>query len=130
MKLQKLLYFAHGLHLALRGMPLIREPVEAWKYGPVFPSLYHKFKIFFSGPVPINHPYKDSGDVLAADSKAIIRRTYDVFGQLGAVALANLSHEEGSPWSVVYKAPSGSPYISSQAMRVYFSRRFLKPAAA
>ena len=33
MQLQNV-YFAHGL-IALTGRPLIREPIEAWDYGPV-----------------------------------------------------------------------------------------------
>ena len=34
MKLQKLIYFAHGWCLAIRREALIMESVEAWKYGP------------------------------------------------------------------------------------------------
>jgi uncharacterized phage-associated protein len=30
MKLLKLVYFAHGWHLALKGEPLLNERVEAW----------------------------------------------------------------------------------------------------
>jgi uncharacterized phage-associated protein len=44
MKLQKLVYFAHGWCLALSDEPLIDEKIEAWKYGPVVTSLYHEFK--------------------------------------------------------------------------------------
>ncbi|HEY1718789.1 MAG TPA: type II toxin-antitoxin system antitoxin SocA domain-containing protein, partial [Verrucomicrobiae bacterium] len=36
MKLLKIVYFAHGWHLALRDKsPLIDDTVEAWKFGPV-----------------------------------------------------------------------------------------------
>ena len=41
MKLQKMVFFAHGLHLALNnGDPLIREKFLAWKFGPVVPTIY------------------------------------------------------------------------------------------
>src|SRR5262245_26249764 len=48
LKLQKLLYFAHGWHLAITGAPLLDEPIEAWQYGPVVSSIYHEFKHFGS----------------------------------------------------------------------------------
>ena len=44
MKIQKLVYIAHGWHLAIMEKPLIHESVEAWTYGPVIPDLYHEFK--------------------------------------------------------------------------------------
>jgi uncharacterized phage-associated protein len=46
MKIQKLVYFANGWHLALKNEPLINEQVEAWPYGPVIPSLYRAFRRF------------------------------------------------------------------------------------
>src|SRR5258708_4237314 len=51
LKLQKLVYFAHGWHLAVTGKPLIDEYVEAWPYGPVIPSLYHRFKSYGADPI-------------------------------------------------------------------------------
>src|SRR5689334_3355834 len=46
MKLQKLVYFAHGYYPGAYKNPLIDECFEAWPYGPVVPSLYHEFKEF------------------------------------------------------------------------------------
>jgi uncharacterized phage-associated protein len=35
LKLQSLLYFAQGWHLAVHGEPLFPEPILAWRLGPV-----------------------------------------------------------------------------------------------
>ncbi len=35
LKLQKLLYYAQGFHLALYDEPLFPEAIEAWTHGPV-----------------------------------------------------------------------------------------------
>jgi uncharacterized phage-associated protein len=52
MKLQKLVFFAHGYYLAASKLeagdpvPLVDEYFEAWPYGPVSPRLYEEFKEF------------------------------------------------------------------------------------
>jgi uncharacterized phage-associated protein len=51
MQLQKLVYFAHGWHLALKGEALIDTPLLAWNFGPVIPPLYNSLKKFGAGPV-------------------------------------------------------------------------------
>src|SRR5215469_2786509 len=51
MKLQKLVYFAHGLHLASYNEPLISEKFQAWKYGPVVPAIYRDYKLYGSSPI-------------------------------------------------------------------------------
>lgn len=51
MKIQKLVYLAHGWHLALAGPPLITENVEAWPYGPVIRDLYNEFRKFRASPI-------------------------------------------------------------------------------
>src|SRR6185369_6756877 len=54
MKVQKLIYYAHGWHLALTGKPLLDRSVEAWQYGPVLPDVYRAFQEF--GAQPITEP--------------------------------------------------------------------------
>ena len=50
LKLQKLLYYAQGIHLALNGQPLYPERIEAWQHGPVVPEIYHAFKEYRARP--------------------------------------------------------------------------------
>jgi uncharacterized phage-associated protein len=45
MKVQKLLYYAQSLHLALFDEPLFDQEIQAWRYGPVCPAAY----AFYSG---------------------------------------------------------------------------------
>ena len=46
MKVQKLVYFAHGWHLGYDRGALSTELAQAWRWGPVFPDLYHAVKIW------------------------------------------------------------------------------------
>jgi uncharacterized phage-associated protein len=41
LKIQKMLYFVQGWHLAYYDIPLFVDPIEAWKYGPVVTSVYY-----------------------------------------------------------------------------------------
>jgi len=52
MKVIKLVYLAHAWNLGLFGNPLFEEKAQAWKYGPVIPSLYHALKFFGNEDVP------------------------------------------------------------------------------
>jgi len=42
MKIIKLVYIAHGWMLGINGLPLMKDPIEAWRYGPVIRELYGK----------------------------------------------------------------------------------------
>lgn len=56
MKLQKLIYIANGIHLALNNNePLIADPIETWDYGPVIQSVYQNYKMFGSSRISVNH---------------------------------------------------------------------------
>ena len=121
MKLQKLLYLAQGIHLALKSdTPLFSDPVEAWKYGPVIPSVYHKFKIYFSGDIPADHPFTGGTVPLDAEQKKLIGRVVELYGDLSAISLSNFTHLPESPWSAVYNADTFSAEIPPPAIATYF----------
>ncbi|WP_209018555.1 Panacea domain-containing protein [Endobacterium cereale] len=52
LQLQKLLYLADMNFVGATGERLVDEDFEAWDYGPVLPSLYHRCKSFGSKSVP------------------------------------------------------------------------------
>ena len=53
LKLQKLLYYAKGLHMRNSdGLPLFPERMEAWAHGPVVVDVYHDVKHY--GKLPID----------------------------------------------------------------------------
>ena len=113
MKLQKLVYYAHGWYAGYTGEPLIDEQVEAWQYGPVIPSLYHEFKRFGAGditgkamdfegielrevPVPA-----DAGILKFLDS------VWKNYGQFTGVKLSEMTHAPEGPWDQTWKRVAG-----------------------
>ncbi len=51
LKLQKLLYFAYGVHLSLFNEKLFTDEIQAWKHGPVIPLIYTNFKNHGKNPI-------------------------------------------------------------------------------
>ena len=128
MKLLKLVYFAQGWHLAVNGTPLIIDPVEAWEYGPVIPSLYHALKRYGSGHIS---EYLDTGDdpitVPESDepTRVLLDAVWKAYGHYGAMQLSNITHMPGTPWYTVVvernkgRVPHGED-IDTDLIRDYF----------
>ena len=95
LKLQKLLYYVQGVHLAAFDTPLYDEDIAAWNLGPVVESVYQDFKTFNSSPIVID--YNKEKDVLTKDTKNFIDNTYGYYGQYSALKLMQMTHEE-TPW--------------------------------
>ena len=54
MQALKLTYYCHGWMLGLYHEPLLQQAVEAWRYGPVVPEVYHSLRRY--GGEPISRP--------------------------------------------------------------------------
>lgn len=112
MKLQKLIYFCQGFHLAFFDSPLFDEDIQAWSHGPVCPSLYHRFRKFESNPVILI----DADNANLADrEKHLIDDVYRLYGQYTASKLRNMTHNEG-PW----KESQPNAVISKKSLKRYF----------
>ena len=109
MKLQKLVYIAHGWHLGLFESPLVDEDIQAWKYGPVIPSIYHEAKKYGSRQISqrllevsalgINRPTLTNANDDDALSISLLQIIWDRYGHLDGIALSNLTHKADTPWS-------------------------------
>src|SRR5437867_1299935 len=71
MQLQKLVYIAHGYTLAMTHDPLIRQSVEAWRYGPVIRDLYRALQKYGAGQVTEFIP-QPLGETLSPTHRAIV----------------------------------------------------------
>lgn len=92
LKLQKLVYYAQGLHVAVYGKPLFLEKIEAWTYGPVVPKLYHYYKKHDSKGIHADEKFDPS--VIDEDTKKFLDEIYEAFGQFSAIRLMNMAHSD------------------------------------
>lgn len=117
MQLQKILYYAHGWHLGLRGEPLLDEMVEAWRYGPVVPSIYHEFKDLGARKIKrlatdFNFRTYDFDLVPEVNPKdqfvsQVLARIWEVYKNYSAADLSRMTHASNSPWSITRRKHPG-----------------------
>lgn len=86
MKVQKLLYYAQSLHLALYDEPLFEEEIQAWRYGPVCPPAYHFYSKFEAEQLPI--PLPESLPIFSPAQKALLEEVWAYFGGYHAYQLS------------------------------------------
>jgi uncharacterized phage-associated protein len=119
MKLQKLLYYEQGFHLAKFGTPLFEADIEAWMNGPVIPEIYKKYKKYGDGPII---PDIDE-EVIILKNKREEKFFDDVlytFGQYTPFALQEMTHLE-RPWRE--NGYGTGHIIPKETLEDYFDRR-------
>lgn len=110
MTLLKVLYFAHGWYLAKTGRPLVAQPFEAWKHGPVNCVVYEQMKGQGSKPVTgklesfdvdecrfVETPYD-----FEPETAVFLANIFDCYAQFHPFKLSDLTHVSGSPWDIVW----------------------------
>ena len=138
MKLQKILYFAQGVHLALndKDHPLIKETFQAWKYGPVIPEIYREYKFYGSAPITdttlitLFHGdiYEKMVEELDEKAKKTIEITWQNTKEIDGLKLSNWTHSVDSPWHKHYKEGVTDLPIPNEDIYDYFSKFMEKSA--
>jgi uncharacterized phage-associated protein len=116
LKLQKMLYYMQGFHLAYFEKPLFDDEIEAWMYGPVVPKVYEAFKSNGNAGIQFH------GDLVKLTEKeeVLFNEVYRVYGAYSAVGLMNLTHSE-MPWK---STPTGvGSVIDKEKLMTYFKKR-------
>jgi uncharacterized phage-associated protein len=117
MKLNKLVYYAQGCHLARTGQPLFENNIEAWDYGPVVPAVYHKYKV--CGRFPITTVDDDfSSNKLSPDETEILIDVMREYGRYTGSALVTMTHAAETPWGVAHERMQ--TVIDMDTMKDYF----------
>ncbi|MEE4012124.1 type II toxin-antitoxin system antitoxin SocA domain-containing protein [Roseibium sp. FZY0029] len=104
MKLQKLLYFANGWWLALKGEPLLTEKPQVWRYGPVYKSIYHAFRKYGRGAIDAPEPASPFGGepnrvpTTDVDTIKLLDWIWSEYGSKSGPVLSDETHKPGTPW--------------------------------
>ncbi len=109
--IQKLVYYAQGIHLALYDEPLFLAEIYAWAQGPVVPSLFSAYPD--SGPIPVPENF----DLTSVPEPAnrVLDEVWNVYGQYSAWRLREMTQSE-PPWK---ETPIGK-VITREALKTYF----------
>ena len=138
LRLMKLVYIAHGFMLALLDRTAIDprfDKVEAWKYGPVIPSVYHSFKRYGNNPIEektviLNDEQKDNGQLtinvitpqLQGDEECkVCNIVWKRYKQFSDIELGDMLHKPGSPWAYVYKEGKNNE-IPDLVTKIYYEK--------
>ncbi|OAV70178.1 putative phage-associated protein [Bacteroidales bacterium Barb6XT] len=113
LKLQKMLYYMQGFHLAFFDKPLFKEDIVAWQYGPVVPNVYRAFSAF--GTSPLSVPDHTEIIQLGKKEENMFRSVTEIYGQFSAVRLMDMTHSE-PPW----KTTDINDVISLNKLKRYF----------
>lgn len=122
LKLQKLLYNAQGVNLAINNEPLFEEPLEAWEHGPVVREVYDTFCIFGRNQiiVPVTEETNEIIRKIESDSKIknILELVYENFSIYTAWQLREMSHTKNGPWDRTQK----NEIINLELIKEYFKK--------
>jgi uncharacterized phage-associated protein len=103
LEINKILYIAHMVFLGRSGgwAPLISEQFEAWDYGPVLPSVYHRTKAF--GNEPVADVFRVFPDIHGSDQARILEETVTELSGKTPGELVAITHWEKGAWARFYR---------------------------
>lgn len=143
LKLQKIIYYIQAWSLVYHDNELFNESPQAWVNGPVYPSIYQKFKKFnFSN---ITFPDVDIENIDEITSKTanelglgkndlhLINAVINKYGPMNPIRLVHLTHAE-QPWNEARKDLNpfarSEKEISLTTMKSYYSSLLEKKTSA
>ena len=113
-KLNKLIYISFGWFSAYHKLFLFEEKIEAWRFGPVIPSIYHQFKVCGKNRIdskavtsyeniPLNPDIRTSKCKERDIVVVLLEEIWILYGQKQVGELIEIMHSIESPWSKTYK---------------------------
>lgn len=125
-KLQKLVYYTQGWHLAAHAERLFNEPVKAYEKGPVVGRLWNLHRGLKT--VTREQLVGENISPLTAREQSLVDAVLDSYGALDQWYLVKLTHLE-EPWVDAWD-DDYDDRITVEAMHDYFAHVAAVPSAA
>ncbi|NWN45912.1 Panacea domain-containing protein [Candidatus Phytoplasma pruni] len=123
MKLHKLIYYSHAKHLTTYKKPLIGEIIQAWKWGPVYPPLYHIFKDYSYENIR-RKTQKGNVEKIQGSYKKAIDYIMEKYGPLNGQELSDRTHFE-APWQDAFAKGRETPIEDITISKFYLRKNKL-----
>lgn len=131
LKLEKLVYMCFADYLCEFGKPLFLDEIFAYKYGPVVKSVYDVYKKYGYESIEkekdinvtsiLEMPSK-SRILFAEDGLTKVKsieKTLNIYGELSASKLVDITHKESTPWTMTGKGMLFNKIISEDIILKY-----------
>ena len=106
---------------------LFEEEIQAWKYGPVIPSIYYEFKNFTRKIITKkSNEFKENGNTYYPkifqediELEELLTVVWKIIEKKSGVNLIKLTHKRNTPWSLFYN-PSENNIIKKDIIKRYY----------
>lgn len=121
LQIHKILYMADMNFVGQGNGRLVDEDFEAWDYGPVLPSLYHKCKAFGSKSVP--QVFWGHSDISGSPEAEMLDLAWEHLKSATPGQLVQTTHSSMGAWVRRYVAGAKQIKIFTQDMIEEYARR-------
>ncbi len=126
-----MVYFAYGWIIAAEGEKLFYDRIEAWKYGPVIPSLYHQLKQYGRSRIIkkiMDYDFYEDKFYYwklnpNTSTENWIKKVWDNYKSLSAEKMIDLTHKPGTPWCETILNKGFNAEIDDDLIRDHFSKK-------
>lgn len=120
LKLNKLIYVAHGWHLACFDNGLIDEHAECWKYGPIIPSIYYATKhlknIYFNLETLTSYE-------ISVETKELLDKVYLEYKNYSNLEMSSICNKKETVWDICF---NGYKFYDKQQIPNFLLKNFYK----
>lgn len=133
MQIQKLMYFFEAYYMNVYEVDKLYDcNFNAWAFGPVAIPLYTKFRKFGKNAIKLTDEEVEIGQQIDDNKKQLLDTIYDVFNNISAIDLVNITHMDNSPWKEVWEnngnkvGYGANTYIDKEKSKKWFKNTFVK----
>ena len=100
--------------------------MEAWRYGPVIPVVYHGVKRYGRAPVRslIRGPLFPRAAVdFTPREDDLVDQVFDVYGGFSGIELSMMTHARDTPWHQVWYREGRNAVIPDSLIQEHFTAK-------